>query len=159
MPPLSPNVQFYALIAVGLIVGALAMIIPLFIACYTFLQRFATKADLAKEIDERKAGDAKNEENSNRRYQENHDRAEKLEKDHIERMGQLESRISREIADNRGNNENRFGEISAKLDALNTTIQLSTNDNSRVIGLLEGKMQLMEKIAQTKLETTANANA
>jgi hypothetical protein len=112
-------------LVVGLLLGALAMLLPLFFACYAFARQFATRGDLAET---------------------KKDMAD-VEKRFADDLQQVEARITATLSGNRENTEHRFGEIIGKMDALNSTMQLFVNDNTRTVSLLEGKFSVMETIA------------
>lgn len=99
----------------GLVLGALGMLLPLFIALYIFLDRFATKLEL-------KAAES---------------RAQTLHDSQASDMRALEERLSRDIATNREAASEHYGSVSAKIDALNGTVQTFANEINRVVGRLE----------------------
>lgn len=117
-----------------------------FCIVYVFLQRFVTRAEL-REVE---AG-------SQTRYQENKDRIEGVEMRLGNHLRDVERRLTDDIHGNRTGSEHRFGELGAKLDHLNTSVQIYTNEMNRVVGALEGKTALIEKLAHVRLETPTHA--
>ncbi len=110
----------------GLLIGALAMIIPLFITCYGFLQKFATKGELTAL----------------------ESRIEKHANEARSATAETEKRLASDLFQNRESNAHRFGELGSKIDGLNSSVQMFANETSRVVGVLEGKQSMLEKLLE-----------
>ena len=123
MPPLTSNLQLSGMLITALLVGALAVLLPLFIMAYVFLQRFATVVMV-----------------------------ESLEKRVETEIDKIERHMLAEIATSRLENAGQNTAIMQKLDGLNGTVQLFTNETARQTGFLEGRVVMIEKIAEAKLE-------
>lgn len=138
MPPLPSNLQLYGMIAMAMLVTAMAVLVPLFITCYVFLQRFATKTEL---------------EAAEKRGRELHE-AQAAE------MHALENRLVTQIADNRAAAAEHYGSLGAKIDALTSTNQLFVNETAKQTAALEGKMELIEHLTNLhRNPTTETSNA
>ena len=78
------------------------------------------------------------EERSNNRAKENGMKIDALDRRLENELANFERRITGNMADNRSNNEHRFGELGGKFDSLNSAFQQLSNDLFRSIGQLEG---------------------
>lgn len=118
----------------GLLVGALAVIIPLFITCFAFLRQFATKTEV-EQIEKRVNAHAESAAEAN----------EKIETRVLTEQRELERRITAGMGVNREENAKHFAEHNALLITLQNTLQLFANETSRVVGVLEGKQSMIEQ--------------
>src|SRR4051812_31767446 len=128
MIPLIASADASGVLYQGMLIGALASILPLFFSCYAFFGKFATKSEV-KEIEER----------SDKRYRENQERVEKLETRLVADLGRIEGRLTREVTQNRADNEKHTGELGVRLENLTNAIQLFVNETNRATGQSEGK--------------------
>lgn len=126
------------LMLLGAAVGACMAIVPLFIAAYAFLQRFATKTEL--DAVEKRSSD---------RDAEIKGFTVALEARVETAMRGLELRVTSAVTDNRSHNERAFGELAGKVDGLFNTLQLFVNETARSTGALEGKQALLETLLKT----------
>lgn len=110
----------------GLFVGALAVIVPLFVVAYAFLQRFATK-----------------------------DYVDRIEKRFEEGLTSTETRLTATLGENRRVHEGHYISQGVKLDSLTQTLQLFTNDINRAVGAIEGRNAVMEKLVEAKQQSHA----
>jgi hypothetical protein len=111
----------------GLFIGALAVLIPLFAVAYGFFQKFATKAELNAHREE----------------------IERIKKQFTDELKATESRLTITLTDNRQIHEQHYATQETKLDGLIQTMQLFTNEMSRVVGSLEGRAAVTEKVIDT----------
>lgn len=118
--------------ATTLIISEVSTVFVNALLVYTFLQRFSTKAEVRRvEKDARERIDA-------------------VEQRLTTNLNGLEQRLTRDIHDNRAGNEHRFGELGAKFDNLSNTVQVFANEMNRVVGHLEARNALMEKLMGLK---------
>jgi hypothetical protein len=113
-------------IFIGFFIGALAVIGPLFMVTYGFLQKFATKAELSLHKAE----------------------MDRIEARFAEGLALTEARLTTTLGENRRLHEGHYISQGAKIDALVQTLQLFTNDINRAVGAIEGRAAVMEKLAE-----------
>jgi hypothetical protein len=116
----------------GLFIGALAVLIPLFVVAYGFLQKFATKTELALHKAE----------------------MDRIEAHFAEGLALTETRLTATLVENRRVHEDHYVSQGTKIDGLVQTLQLFTNDINRAVGAIEGRAAVMEKF----VEATAQQN-
>ena len=117
------------------------------IIVYSFLSRFATKGELRRVEREGK-------ESAERIERKAEAHADEVERRLNTNLAGLEQRVTRDIHENRTGNEHRFGELSAQISHLSTTVQVFANEMNRVVGHLEARNHLMEKLMGLKAQST-----